>query len=84
MKSFTLLSALAALGAVSASPTKSLSVGPSKRASTLPQVSASGNGKPSLSSAFDHDQFGKLTSPCSLLGRRQAFLHPGYRLPARR
>ena len=45
MKSFALLSAsLAAIGAVSASPTKSFQEPPTKRADTPAQVSVSGNG----------------------------------------
>lgn len=42
MKSFALLSALVALAA--ASPTRTLEEHPTKRASSLPKVSASGNG----------------------------------------
>ena len=47
MKTFVLTAALAALGAVYASPTQTLEEPPTKRAS-LPAVSASGNGKNAL------------------------------------
>lgn len=58
MKQSALVSALVALGAVSASPTATEKEPPSKRAN-LPTVTASGNGKPS--------------TPPSRLGRQGAF-----------
>lgn len=71
MKQFAFVSALAALGTVSASPTATEKEPPSKRAS-LPTVTVSGNGKPAL---MGLSICNALTSR-SLLGRQGSLLHP--------